>query len=244
MESKDSLGDRLKEYEDAFRFHLPKRMPLIVRLDGKSFHSYTSDCERPFDEKLIEALNTAFTYVAQNMQGIKLAYMQSDEATFLMHTPDFESDTWFGGNVQKIASVSASMASAYLTFISHTVFGETKVAAFDARAFVLPVHEVCNVFEWRQQDAIRNSVQSLARAHFSHKECENKNVSQLKELCLTKGIDWNALPKHQQRGRCLMRTTVAHEGGIRKRWSIDKNIPIFHENRDYVDQYLQPPTSE
>jgi tRNA(His) 5'-end guanylyltransferase len=55
--SKDSLGDRIKRYEDTFRYHLPLRSFVILRIDGKAFHSYTKNCKKPFDDQLMTDMN-------------------------------------------------------------------------------------------------------------------------------------------------------------------------------------------
>lgn len=44
----DSLGDRMKGYEDVSRNFLTRRVPAIIRLDGKAFHTFTKGMEKPF----------------------------------------------------------------------------------------------------------------------------------------------------------------------------------------------------
>ena len=79
-----TLGDRMKEYETVSDFRLTKRTPVIIRIDGKAFHTYTRGMDKPFDE----TLNTIMTYVCEelvpNIQGCKLAYSQSDEISLLL----------------------------------------------------------------------------------------------------------------------------------------------------------------
>ena len=244
-----SLGDRIKAYEDCYRTYLPKRLPLILRLDGVHFHSYVKGCKKPFDQNLIDAMNETAMYLCKNIQGTKMAYLQSDEISLLMYNADFESEGWFGGNHQKIISVSAALASSYLTSISDKIFGKTKLAQFDSRCFIVPMDEVVNALEWRQQDASRNSIQMLARSLYSHKECNNKNQSQLQEMCFQKGHNWNDLPTYQRRGRCVVKSATTKTGfnpktgetiqTERTDWVIDNEIPIFHKDREYIDKYLK-----
>jgi len=129
------------------------------------------------------------------------------------------------------------MASAYFTSISHKVFGKTIPAVFDARAFVLPLDEAVNAFVWRQQDCIRNSVQSLARSLVSHKECNNKNIGELKDLIKSKNSDWDHLPTFLQSGRCFIKKPT--ELIVNNKWTLDQNIPLFWENRNYIDDLLK-----
>jgi len=246
----DSLGDRMKCFEDAYRIKLPIRMPVILRVDGCHFHSYTKGCQRPFDEKLIDCMNDTAIYLCKNIQGAQLAYVQSDEISILLNNyKTLETQSWFENNLQKMASVSASMAGAIFTANSTKIFGEIRMATFDARVFVLPKEEVCNYLLWRQLDSSRNSVQMVARSHFSHKQCENKNCSQLQEkLFQEKGINWNDLPTWQKRGRCVVKKNKMKESvntqtgekiiAERSEWVIDNNIPLFNQSREYVEKYV------
>jgi len=252
--SKDNLGDRIKKYEDCYRTYLPGKLPIILRLDGKAWHTLTKKCEKPFDLKLISALDETAMYVCNNMQSVHLAYCQSDEIQFLIYNPKFETSPWYDNNLQKMVSISAGLASSYFTSISHKVFGETKIAQFDSRVFIVPLHEVVNTFCWRQQDSTRNSIQMLARSMFSHKQCNNKNCVELKDMCLQAGINWEDLPTSQKRGRCVIKKIMVKESINKKTgekirtsgfdWVIDNEIPIFHEDRNYIDKYLKAVESE
>lgn len=236
----DNLGNRIKQYEDAYRIKLPIRMPIIVRLDGKSFHSYTKGCNKPFDLNLIDILNETAMYICKNTHDIQLAYLQSDEITFFLHNyKELNSQPYFDNNIQKIVSVMASMAGAVFTSSSHKIFGTNKLAVFDARAFIVPEKEVNNTFLFRQQDASRNSIQSLARSLYSHKQCDNKNTSELQEMTFQKGQNWNDLPTHLKRGRCVIKENYDKNGTQRSRWIVDNEIPIFSQNPEYINKYLK-----
>ena len=111
---KDSLGDRIKTYEKTFCNRGVKNMPLIIRVDGKAFHSFTRGMDKPFSNKFIEAMILAAWETAVRMQGFKAAYVQSDEATFAITDYDtHETDGWFDYKLRKIISISASMMSVY-----------------------------------------------------------------------------------------------------------------------------------
>jgi len=252
MTQKDSLGDRMKSYEAVVDYTLPPRLPVILRVDGKAFHSYTRGLKRPWDPSLVEVMNTTAIKLCEDIQGAQIAYVQSDEISILVHGyKTFNSQPYFNGRVQKTCSVVASIAAATFTSWSWTLFDKESVpnkaslirpAYFDCRAFVLPEADVCNYFLWRQQDAVRNSVQSLARSLYSHKECNNKNGSELQEMCFQKGQNWNDLPVQQKRGRCVLRETYPVEGStgvvLRSRWTVDENIPTFSQDRDYINRFL------
>lgn len=112
--NKDSLGDRMKDfYENRTRILLPRRTYTIIRIDGKAFHSYTKGLQRPFDYKFINDMDETAIYMCKNIQGSKFAFVQSDEISILLTDFDNqETDAWFDGNIQKMASVSASLATA------------------------------------------------------------------------------------------------------------------------------------
>jgi tRNA(His) guanylyltransferase len=247
--SKDSLGDRMKGYENSYRFTLPSRMPVIIRVDGKAFHTYTKGCKRPVDEKLVQVMNATAAYLCQTTQNCVLAYVQSDEISLLLNNfKELDTQSWFDNNLQKMISVSAGAASAKFTSLSDHIFGKLKLALFDSRVFLLPKEEVCNYFLWRQQDATRNSIQMLARSLYSHKQCEDKDNSDLQEMCWTKGYNWNDCPTFQKRGRCIVKAQIIKKGtnpktgrslnAQRSAWIVDNNIPIFSQDRNYIEKHI------
>lgn len=248
--SKDSLGDRMKIYENSYRISLPIRIPVILRIDGCHFHTYTKGCKRPVDENLVYCMNETAAYLCRNIQGAQLAYVQSDEISILLNNyRSLDTQSWFGNNLQKMVSVSAGMASAVFTGLSGRIFGGiNKIAIFDSRSFVVPESDVCNYFLWRQKDCERNSVQMLSRSLYSHKQCEDKNNSQLQEMCWQKGINWNNCPTSQKRGRCIVKTKVFKKSfnpktgqsiaAKRSEWAVDNEIPVFSQKREYINQYI------
>jgi tRNA(His) 5'-end guanylyltransferase len=241
--SHDSLGDRMKSYENCFRPFFPQRLPVILRVDGKAFHTYTKKCAKPFDDKLIEVMNLTAIELCSNIMGAKLAYIQSDEISILIHGYEtIETQPWFGGNVNKMISISSAMASVAFTMNSPKLWdGEIRPVLFDSRAFVIPERDVCNYFIWRQQDWTRNSVQTLARSLYSHNECEDKNNSQLQEMTFAKGHNWNDLETRYKRGRCAIKVGVQLPNGVyRYKWTIDNEIPIFTQERDYIESFFDP----
>lgn len=249
---RDNLGNRMKKYETVNQSHLMKRTPVIIRIDGKAFHIFTKGFNKPFDSLLIKTMQDTMKYLCQNIQGCVLGYTQSDEITLvLVDYKRLESSAWFDYNVQKLCSISASMGTLafneffYLNLAHEYEFGNGKdidyltklspkvmTAMFDSRCFNIPKEEVCNCLIWRQQDAIKNSIQGLAQFLFAHKELQGLNSIQLKEKILNeKSIDWDDIPIAHQRGTCCIKNE-------NKEWIIDEKIPIFTKDRKYIEDLI------
>lgn len=184
----NNLGKRIKEnYEHRNRYYLIKRMPVIIRLDGKAFHTFTAKLNKPFDTSLIENMVFSATNVLNSIQGAKCAYVQSDEVSILMTDYDtFETCGWYDYNKSKIESVSASIMTAY--FNKGQIF--PGLAFFDSRAFNIPREEVVNYFLWRAKDWERNSVSMYCNSVYSQKEMHKKSKTDQHEMLYKKGLNW------------------------------------------------------
>ena len=108
----DDLGTRMKEYEKRNQYYLQKRTPVAIRVDGRSFHTFTKGFKRPFDDILMKSMQETAKYMCENIQGAKFAYVQSDEITIILVDYDtLETDCWFNYRTDKLCSISASMAT-------------------------------------------------------------------------------------------------------------------------------------
>ena len=277
-----TLGDRMKNnYENITRYYLTRRMPVIIRLDGRSFHTFTRGFKKPFDDILVNTMQDTMKYLCENIQGCVLGYTQSDEISLVLTDyAEITTDAWFGNNLQKMCSVSASMATlAFNKFFSEQVqdfmyaccdefgdnvlpekqndydnaikvyFNKLNAAMFDSRVFTIPKEEVCNYLIWRQQDATRNSIQSVGQANFSQKELHGKSCNNIQDmLMLQKGINWNDYATTLKRGSCCIKadnslTEYDEVGNIcgyieRSKWVIDNEIPILTQDRNYVEKLI------
>ena len=258
---KDSLGDRMKEfYENRAKVYLTRRTPVIIRLDGKAFHSFTKGFKKPYDEIFHNTMNETMKHLCENIQGCKIGYTQSDEITLLLTDYDtLTTDAWFNYGMQKMCSIAASMATLAFNKIfeqkinycfdvescmSHPEYhnpeeiqliqtyckASSKGAMFDARVFNIPKEEVTNCFIWRQQDATRNAIQMLGQCNFPHQELQGKSCSDIQDMLMTrKNINFNDMATAFKRGVCCIKTE--NEG-----WIIDTEIPIFTQDREYIEK--------
>lgn len=240
MKKTDQFGNRMKGYEFAFRSYLPKRLPVLLRIDGCHFHSYTKKLNKPFDERLVQAFWETGQFLASQIMGCKIVYHQSDEISLLLTNHDkLTTEAWFDNNVQKITSVAASMAAAKFNDVINNLIPNQNLATFDCRAWILPPEEVVNYFLWRQLDASKNSISMVAQSHFSAKQLHGLSAKQMLEKLKTeKEINWDSLPIWQKRGVCITKQTYQKDNAVRHRWVIDKEIPTFSQNREYIEQYL------
>lgn len=272
----DSLGDRMKGYENIARNYLTRRIPTIIRVDGKAFHTFTRGMEKPFDRILMTTMQNTMKYLCENIQGCVFGYTQSDEITLvLMDYATITTDAWFGYNIQKMCSVSASMATlafsnAYTAELwknfpesmrssdngtnkyIETLVAKMGTAMFDARVFSIPKDEVCNCLIWRQQDATRNSIEAVGQANFSQKELHGKSCNSIQDMLWKEhGINWNDFPVDCKRGSACYKTKVKETAPllndkgdtemvevVRNRWVIDREPPIFSQEREYVEKWI------
>lgn len=240
-----TLGDRMKEYEFCSKGFLTRRNPVVIRIDGKAFHSFTKGMKKPFDSMLSGSMIETCKFLCENIMNCKLAYTQSDEISLLLVDYErLETEAWFSNNIQKMASVSASMATLAFNKAFAILGGDTYPskcgnAMFDSRAFSVPKEDVCNYFIWRQQDATKNSISSIAQSMFSHKELQGKNGDQKQEMIFQKsGNNWNNYPTYQKRGSCIVKEQYSLNGATRTRWMEDTETPIFSKDREYIERYV------
>lgn len=193
---KTSLGDRMKGYESLTENRIMPRVPVIVRLDGRSFSKFTKGMQKPFDNEFRQAMIEVTKYLVEQTHA-KIGYTQSDEISLVLYDNAENASIIFDGRIQKIASNFASMASAKFLLEMQKRFpdkvdGSKTLPSFDARVFAVPNEtEAANAIVWRVQDATKNSVAMVAQHHFSHKSLQNIDCLAMKEkLIKEKGIDW------------------------------------------------------
>lgn len=256
--TKDSLGDRMKRYEAVSKTTLVQRMPVILRLDGCHFHTFTKGFLKPFDDIMIKSMQDTMKYLCKNIQGCVFGYTQSDEITLvLVDYKNLNSSQWFDNEVQKMCSVAASMTGmAFTRYFANNVNEDGGIgiedtqwkaymraintgAYFDCRAFNVPKEDVCNCIIWRQQDAVRNSIQALAQSQFSQKQIQGLSCNMLQDkLMVEKGINWNNLETVKKRGSACIKKYYTQNNKIYSKWVIDFDMPILTQDRNYVEQFI------
>lgn len=252
---KDSLGDRMKGYEQISRSLLMPHSYMILRVDGRAFHSYLRDSPKPFDYNFMLDMQHVGAQLCHEVSGTLLAYGQSDEISLVVSDIEPQAQPWFGGVVQKMASVAAGVAT--LSLIERR--GIEGRPHFDARVFTVPnVFEVVNYLIWRQRDAVRNSISMVAKSKFAHKQLHGVNSNQMQEMLFSEhGINWNDYPAKAKRGWVVTRSVreadvtytdkrtneVHNTTAMRTFWE-SKRAPNFNTNMDLLVDVLKETAEE
>lgn len=205
---KDNLGDRMKMYEqaEAGRKLMPL-LPIIARIDGRSFHSFTKGMERPFDKWFSSCMiDTTVALVEET--GACMGYTQSDEISLAWHVDNLKSQLWFDGRISKMTSQLAAQATLvfYRLVLERMPQYADRMPTFDARVWNVPNRtEGANAFLWREWDATKNSLSMAASSYYSHKVLQGKNSADKHELLHEAGVNWNNYPVHFKRGTYVQR---------------------------------------
>ena len=261
----DDLGTRIKEYyEDRTKTYLTRRTYTVLRLDGRSFSSYTSKLNKPFDDDFLEDMDETAKYLCSQVQGAKFGFTQSDEISLVL--TDFDkltTNAWFDGAVQKIVSIAAALATAKFNQLrrNRDESYANNLATFDCRVFTIPeIDEVVNYCLWRQLDGTRNSISMASQSLYSSNELKYVKSVDKRQMMLEKGIDWDDYSNGIKYGRAIIRKEfymlsdkksepipyleqIIPEGYIRIMkhvWVVDKNTPKFNQDRDYIIEKLKP----
>ena len=233
---KINLAERMKTYyENIPKTKLMRRVPVAIRLDGKAFHTFTRWFKKPFDDLFITSMQKTMQYLCENIQGCVFGYTQSDEITLiLIDYQKLNSAAWFDYEVQKICSISASMATMAFNKFFMFEFEEfnrwvyecnptdeekrlndvyykamCNGAMFDARCFNIPKEEVTNLIYWRQLDATRNSIQMVGQHYFSHNQLKGKSCNDIQDMLFKEyGVNWNDYLTFYKRGSACRKVNM------------------------------------
>lgn len=232
-----TLGNRMKAYEKQFSQRVLTGLPVIIRIDGKAFHSYTKGLERPYDWELCTAMKEV-TKILVDYTSAKIGYTQSDEISLLLYQESYKTQLFMDGKINKINSILAAKTS--LEFRTQVLLSNRlplqREALFDCRTFEVPTKdEAVAYFIWRQRDAIKNSISMAAQSLYSHNELQGKNSDQMQGMIWEKGINWNNYPQHFKRGTFIQRSVQATKFSAEE---IEK-LPKKHEARTNPDLLVE-----
>jgi tRNA(His) 5'-end guanylyltransferase len=249
-----TLGERMKMLQSFSDYQLDRKEYVLCHIDGRSFSKLIKNkFELPFDNKFIEFMNQTAIYLCNNIQGCKLAYVQSDEISLLLTDFDKEgTGCFFQYRLCKLQSIIASLATGQFNKLwlldqvmkrpdipANNIVNDYKPVQFDCKAWnVFNYNDAFAWFKFRQNDCIRNSKQQTAQTFVKPKKklVGLKCDEQVELLKNEYGIDWNNYSNGKKYGRIIRRTTYIAEGenptthekevSIRHKWSAE-DAPIF-----------------
>lgn len=234
-----NLEDKCLYYRGLTDYKLLPGSYVIVMLDGRSFSKLIKNkFNKPFDDNFIDMMNETAKYVCENVQGCKLAYVQSDEISLVL--TDFDTpttDTFFGYRLCKMQSIIASLATAKFNQLmtvynlskncyenkleddEETIYNvkqaiekisKSNLMQFDCKCWNVPsINDVFAWFLYRQIDCVRNSKQQTAQTYLPHKMLLKLDTdAQIKLLIEEKNIDWNCYPMNHKYGRFIWKQKV------------------------------------
>lgn len=210
---KDDFGNRMKMYEAPSTSRRAfKGQPLIARLDGKSFHSFTRGLKRPYDTRLSTLMTSVMGELVDRLQ-CSVGHTQSDEITLAWFADSTSKTEYaYGGRFQKMDSVIAATCTALFNRGLASALPEkaNELPVFDCRSFVVPnLLEAYHTFLWRQQDCTKNAISMAAQSMFSHKSLQGQNGSQMQERMFSEaGVNFNEYPAFFRRGTFARRVQV------------------------------------
>lgn len=224
-----TLKERMKSIQAIRDYKLNKDSYILCHIDGRAFSKMIKKrFKLPFDDDFMQMMDETAAYVCSNVQGAKLAYVQSDEISIVITSFKYDIDELFNSSpffdyrLCKLQSIIASLATAKFNqlYTLRTInedsnksirqqINEIPLIQFDCKCWDVNTYE--DMFAWfkfRQNDCIRNSKNQFAQAYCSHKDLLNKNSDEQIAYCkLTTGNDWNSLNGKYKYGRLVYRTT-------------------------------------
>lgn len=196
-----------KGLEKSMRTVLPASPWTMVRVDGASFSKYTKGLAKPYDEDFTAAMTETALRMCQEIQApIAFAYVQSDEISILLdnRTDKGELMPWYGGQVQKIVSMTAAMATAQFNQVRMEQNKVSRLALFDSRIFSLDTYEdVVDYIAWRQRDSIKNTISMAAHNMFSNTVLAGVNTEDRRRMLKDIDAPWEDLPSGFRFGRFI-----------------------------------------
>lgn len=249
-----SLQQRQVGYEQTYNPNIIGRIPVIIKIDGRSFSRVTKNTQKPFCQNTMLLLNSTMLNIAKQIDGVLFGFQYSDKIFLILRNDrSSDEDPWFGNNIQKLASVSASMVT--YEFMNQ-LWGMDNppqlegAITFASHAFGIPnITEAINYLIYRQfrcmQNALNESVQSVLWPRYGRQTfsfLEDKSMEERQQLLQEAGFDFESLPDAYRLGSAvyLVPTLVDTAQGqiTRHKWLLDFNCPMFTESKDRLRTIL------
>lgn len=249
-----TIHQRQLGYEDSYSQNIISRIPVIIKLDGRSFHRVTKSVQKPFCPKTSAMLNGTMLNLAKQIDGVIFGYQYSDKIILIARNDrSLEEDPWFGNNIQKIASVSASLATYEFMNQIWQVKDPPKLdgsITFSAKVFGVPnITEAINYLIFRQfkciQTAINECVQTVLWPKYGRQTpgiLEDKSIEERRQILEDSNFDFDSLPMAYRHGSAAYLTprliTTAQGQVTHHKWLVDFNLPLFTDSKEKLKTIL------
>jgi tRNA(His) 5'-end guanylyltransferase len=241
------LKDRIALYENATDYKLLGRVPIIICINGRSFSKITSIIDKPYCEKFAECMYSTALRLAMEVEGSVFSYCFCDEIVIVARNDQsIETNFWYDNRIQKISSVTASIATLHFnncaTALDLNLIGD---AVFISNTFVVPnITEAINVIVSKQQLSFQKSLHFACLYELLKKQYDKNDIKEmiqgtssddkinlLQQEC---NIDYNNYPIAYRRGIACYRQPKLIDGKLKHKWSINMEIPIFTKEQSFL----------
>jgi tRNA(His) 5'-end guanylyltransferase len=248
------LQPRQLSYENSYNQNIISNIPVIIKINGRSFKHLTKNVQKPFCQKTMYLLNNTMIALAKNIDGVVFGYQYSDKIILVLRNDrSHEEVPWFGNNTQKMSSAAASLCT--YEFMNQ-LWGMDNPPelegpiSFCAHSFGVPsIKEVINYLLYRQFRCIKNTLDEAVRfvlwpryGNQTHSILEDKNMSDRRQILDESGFDFNSLPMAFRHGcsTYLIPSIVNTAQGqiTRQKWMVDFDTPLFNDSKEWLNTIL------
>jgi tRNA(His) guanylyltransferase len=243
MGKRDSpLIIRMKGYQESTRAVLPRHAYTVVKVSGRAFGHLLKDAVKPFDPRVITAMDAAALRLCHRMTGAVFAFVEHDTITVLASDLKARHDQWCGGDVQAMASLAASIVSAEFAR-NYPAGEEDMLATFNAIVFpMFDPEEVARYFQWRQRNLMSTSIQMAAAAHLGKQGTNNLDLDSCLDRMEDLGVVYMARYSDRERRGGLVHSVsvVGEDGGIYGRFTRSP-APVLMVRQGFLSEYIPVP---
>ena len=245
------LKDRIDAYVDSSDYRLLNRIPIIIGINGRSFHKVTSLLNKPYCIKFAESMLSTTVKLCMEVEGTLFAYQYNDEIIIVARNDqNQETSPWYDNKLQKICSITSSIATQHFNmFASNMKLNILGEALFTSQVFVVPnISEAINTIIYKQQHNFHTAIQfscfyELLKKHnkitikemLSNLSIDEK-IDLLKQEC---NIDFNEYNSSFRRGAACYKIPKVLDGAVKNKWNINTKLPIFTKEQSFLNNIFR-----
>ena len=245
------LKDRIESYEDLTDYRLLNKLPIVISINGKAFSKVTSLLEKPYDQKFTESILATTLKLVTEIEGTFFAYCYNDEIVIITRNDqNIDTSPWFDNKLQKIISVSSSIATLYFNkYASSIGLNFISDALFSSQVFVVPnMAEAINTVVYKQQQNFHVSIYFACFYELLKKYDKNTIKEMLIGLSIDEKIDilsqecevnFNDYSQVYRRGAACYKAPKVIDGNLKNKWIINTDLPIFTKDQSFLNNIFK-----